>query len=280
MLRHHAPTALAAARTLAHRGVQWPARAAWANLASVADDSHTSLVWDAEMAALLGQPLAGGVRVGLRIGVFELVVTTKTRCDALALGGKSDAEVGAWLDGKLTGEGLKPASGIKLPYDMPPTLFARASEEVPHFAALSLWFAAAADVLEELRTKYRRYKPGPSPVRCWPHHFDIAFLVWLEEGPPEKARSIGIGVSPGDGYYAQPYFYLSPYPKPDTENLPALPPGGRWHAKDFFGAVATGIDVLALSDPREGLIRIAEAAFAEGLKRLGPLAGKRGARGK
>jgi hypothetical protein len=280
MLRHHAPTALAAARTLAHRGVQWPARAAWANLAPAPDDSHTSLEWDAEMAALLGQPLAGGVRVGLRIGVYELVVTTKTRCDALALGGKPDAEVGAWLDGKLTGEGLKPASGVKLPYDMPPTLFARASEEAPHFAALSLWFAAAADVLEELTKKYRRYKPGPGPVRCWPHHFDIAFLVALEEGTAETARSIGVGVSPGDGYYAQPYFYLSPYPKPDTESLPALPPGGRWHTKDFFGAVATGIDLLALSDPREGLIEIADAAFAESLKRLGFSAARRGTRGK
>lgn len=268
MLRHHAPTALAAARTLAHRGVQWPARAAWANLAPAADDSHTSLAWDAEMAALLGQPLDGGVRVGLRIGVHELVFTTKTRCDALSLAGKPDAEIGAWLDARLAGEGLKPASGVKLPYEMPPTLFARPAEEVPHFATLSLWFAAAADVLEELRKKYRRYRPGPGPVRCWPHHFDIAFLVALEEGPPESARSIGIGVSPGDGYYAQPYLYVSPYPKPDTENLPALPPGGRWHTKDFFGAVATGMDLLELSDPRKGLIAIAEAAVKESLKRL------------
>src|SRR5512147_2875688 len=140
MLRHHAPTALAAARTLAHRGVQWPARAALANLAPAPDDSHTSLAWDADMAALLGQPLDGGVRVGLRMGVHELVFTTKSRCDALALAGKPDAEVGAWLDGKLAGEGLRPVAGVKLPYEMPPTLFARASEEWPHFAALALWF--------------------------------------------------------------------------------------------------------------------------------------------
>jgi hypothetical protein len=273
MLQHHAPTALAAARTLAHRGVQWAARAAWANLAPAPDDSHTSLSWDAEMAALLGQPLEGGVRVGLRIGVYELVFTTKKRCDALSLGGTPEAEVAGWLDARLAGEGLKPATGVKLPYDMPPSLFARASEEAPHFATLSLWFAAAADVLEELRKKYRRFKPGPGPLRCWPHHFDIAFLVALEEGTPEKARSIGIGVSPGDGYYAQPYLYVSPYPKPDTGNLPALPPGGRWHTKDFFGVVATGIDLLALPDPRLGFIAIADAAVKESLKRLGVRAG-------
>ena len=149
---------------------------------------------------------------------------------------------------------------------MPGVLYARAAAEAPRLAALSVWFAAAAEALGELRQSYRRYTPGPSPVRCWPHHFDIATLVALEEG--HAARSIGIGVSPGDDYYAQPYLYLSPYPKPDTEDLPQLPPGGRWHTKDFFGAVATATDILALPEPRTGLIRIVEAAFEEGMKRL------------
>ncbi len=279
MLRNHEPTALAAVRSLAHRAVQWPARAAWANLKPAPDDSHSSLSWDPEMAALLSQPLDGGVRVGLRMAVHELVFTTKSRCDALALTGKPDAEVGSWLDGKLVAEGLKPASGTDLPYEMPSAMFARATDEALRFPVLGLWFAAAADVLEELREKYRHIKPGPGPVRCWPHHFDIAILVALEKGPAQSARAIAVGVSPGDGYYAQPYLYLSPYPKPDTGNLPPLPPGGRWHTKDFFGAVATGIDLLALPDPRAGLLKIVDAAFAESLRRLGP-ARASGARGK
>src|SRR5512134_758659 len=268
MLRNHEPTALAAARSLAHRAVQWPARAAWANLEPAADDSHTSLSWDPDMAALVSQPFPGGVRVGLRVALHELVLTTESRCDALPLTGKSDTEIGSWLDHKLVAEGLKPASGAKLPYETPSAMFGRAADEALRFPALALWFAFAAEALEELRQKYRRYKPGPGPVRCWPHHFDIAILVALEKGPAESARSIGIGVSPGDGYYAQPYVYVSPYPKPDTGNLPALPPGGRWHTKDFFGAVATGIDLLALPDPRAGFDKIVDAAFAESLKRL------------
>jgi hypothetical protein len=268
MLRNHAPTELAAARSLAHRAVQWPTRAAWANLAPLRDHSHTSLAWNPDMAALIGQPLGAGARVGVRVAVHELVFTTESRCDALPLTGKPDAEVGKWLDHKLAAEGLKPASGTKLPYDMPSTLFARAAEETLRFPTLALWFAAAADVLDELRKKYRRYKPGPGPVRCWPHHFDIAVLVALEDGGPESARAIGIGVSPGDNHYAQPYLYVSPYPKPDTAELPPLPPGGRWHTKDFFGAVATGIDLLALPDPRQGMLAIVDAAFEESLKRL------------
>ena len=263
MLRHPEPTELAAARVLAHRAVQWPARAARANLDPAPDDSHTSLAWDPTMAALLGQPLEGGVRVGLRVAVHELVFTKAKRTEACRLAGKADEEVGNWLDGKLAAEGLKPASGSKLPYDLPPTLFARAADEALGLATLAVWFAAGAELLEELRKKYKRFKPGPTPVRCWPHHFDIALLVQVDD-----ARSIGIGLSPGDGYYAQPYFYLSPYPKPDTENLPQLPPGGRWHTKGFFGAVAPAVDILELPDPRAGLLKIVDAAFEESLKRL------------
>lgn len=266
LLRNPEPTALAAARVLAHRAAQWPARAARANLDPAPDDSHTSLAWDPDMAALFGQPLGGGVRVGLHVAVLELVFAKGPRSEVFALAGRPETEAAEWLDGKLAAEGLKPASGTKLPYDMPGVLYARAADEAPRLAALGVWFAAGAELLEELRKKHQRFNPGPSPVRCWPHHFDIATLVALEEG--HAARSISIGVSPGDEYYAQPYLYLSPYPKPNTENLPQLPPGGRWHTKDFFGAVATATDILALPEPRAGLLKIVDAAFEEGLRRL------------
>jgi hypothetical protein len=268
MLSNPEPTTLAAARVLAHRAAQWPTRAARANLEPVPDDSQSSLVWDTDRAALLSQPLKAGVRVGLRVGVLELVFVKGKDAAAFSLVTNSDAEVAEWLDGKLAQAGLKPASGAELPYEVPSAAFARAADEGPRFAALAAWFAAGAEVLEVLRGMHKRLKPGPSPIRCWPHHFDIAILVELEKATPKSARAIGIGLSPGDDYYAQPYFYLSPYPAPAAGNLPELPPGGRWHTRDFFGAVATAVDILALPDPREGLMKILDAAFAECLKRL------------
>jgi hypothetical protein len=48
-----------------------------------------------------------------------------------------------------------------------------------------------------------------------------------------------------------------------------LPPGGRWHTREFFGAVATGVEMLALPDPRAGVLQFVEAAFAESQRRLG-----------
>ncbi|MGH8708795.1 MAG: hypothetical protein ACREVD_12155, partial [Burkholderiales bacterium] len=218
--------------------------------------------WDSAKAALLSLPLGGGVRVGLRIAVAELVFDKDGDTEAFSLATNTDAEVAEWLDRKLARENLQPASGTPLPYETPAANFVRAVDEGPRLAALSAWFAAGAEVLDELRHQYKRYRPGPS--LCWPHHFDLAMVLEVGWG----ARSIGIGLSPGDDYYAQPYFYLRPSPKPGKENLPPLPPAGRWHTREFFGAVATGVELLALPNPRAGLHRVLETAFEESLRRL------------
>ena len=92
-------------------------------------------------------------------------------------------------------------------------------------------------------------------------------LVSLDEAG-ESARSIGVGLSPGDETYAQPYFYVSPWPAPKNPKLPALPPGGHWHTKDFFAAVATADELLAQEDPRAALIAVIDAAFEAGRRWL------------
>ncbi|HUJ85460.1 MAG TPA: hypothetical protein VLX30_01250 [Burkholderiales bacterium] len=261
VLRQPAPGTLGAAREVAHWAVQWPARAARANLAPAADDSHSALGWDAGLGALLSAPLAAGTkadaRVGVQLALLELIVMRSGRTELLQLEGCTPGTVNDWLDLKLKALGLKPASGAKLPYEVAP----RPLQSEPGLAALARWFGAAADVLEEVRAKTARFRPGPGPVRLWPHHFDLALRVSFDIGGGESARSIGIGVSPGDGYYPQPYAYVSPYPAPRKPKLPALPPGAHWHTKDFFGAVASAEELLAQPDPRAALVKAIDAAF-------------------
>src|SRR5439155_22329337 len=95
------PAALVEARNLAHHAAQWPARAARANLSAVPDDSHSAFTWDTLHAALLSQVLrakGGGVRVGIRIAGFELIVTSgSTVLDGFQFDGKADAAAGAWM---------------------------------------------------------------------------------------------------------------------------------------------------------------------------------------
>jgi hypothetical protein len=70
-----------------------------------------------------------------------------------------------------------------------------------------------------------------SPVLCWPHHFDIATLLTVREGV-----TIGVGLSPGDASYEEPYWYVTPWPHPAVAALPPLT-RGTWHTKGWVGAV-------------------------------------------
>jgi hypothetical protein len=269
------PTALVAARILAHNVLQWPAKAARANLKAAPDDSQSSFDWDHGLGALVSQPLptkTGEVRVGLRLAALELLIVRGSGApESFPLQGKTETAAGAWLDSRLQALGLKAASSVKLPYAVPD--YPRAGGAALELAMLrrelgelSRWFAGPAEALEDFRAKLTGLRPGPEPVRCWPHHFDMATLVRLEKGEP--ARSVGVGVSPGDEYYAQPYAYVSPWPRFDRGTLPDLPPPGRWHTDGFLGAVATGEDILALRDRGPAFVSFITGAFEIGRARL------------
>jgi hypothetical protein len=109
-------------------------------------------------------------------------------------------------------------------------------------------------------------KLSASPLRCWPHHFDLATLTTLTARDP--AGYIGVGISPGDDYYDEPYLYVSVYPKPDPATLPALPAPGHWHLRDFTGAVATAGRIVAAKDPQAATDDFLRAAVDGALKIL------------
>jgi hypothetical protein len=106
-------------------------------------------------------------------------------------------------------------------------------------------------------------------LRCWPHHFDIATYVSLEAGDPETARAMGVGMSPGDESYDQPYFYVNPWPHLDSSELPDPPAPGHWHTDGYVGLIATAEEVLSQSDDALDLSRFLENAFDIGRRRLG-----------
>ncbi len=277
MLGGHAPTALVRARHLAHHAAQWPTRAARANLAPASDDSHASLAWDSEHAALMSQalPVRGAdVRIGLRIAGLELIVMRGgVLLDNYTLEGRTEAMTGVWFDSALRALGLEPASGVTLPYTLPFHPVAKRapygrSAEAEALAELARWYDAADDLLREIAGKLASLRPGPGPARCWPHHFDIATLVSLAEGAGETTKSIGIGLSPGDEHYAQPYVYVSPWPHLPATGLPDCPPPGHWHTHGFVAAVATADEILALEDRGSGLLVFVEAAVEIGRERL------------
>ncbi|SLN10396.1 hypothetical protein ROJ8625_00210 [Roseivivax jejudonensis] len=260
------PTRLATARTQAHAAVQLLYRAAVANLAAQAGDAHTNLAWDRADMALATQPLGRrevtvGLRMSpltLRIGDAELALDRRTASDALA-----------WLDDRLADVGLRSARSTAVTYDLPTAVaHLHGFEDDPGLIALAEWFDLADTALHRVAKRIDAV-PGPSPVRCWPHHFDIASYVALEDGDPEEARGIGIGLSPGDAAQDQPYFYVTPWPRPPVHLLPEAIPPGRWHRGSFVGLVASASDLTAMSEIHSASEEFLERSVAIARELLG-----------
>lgn len=142
----------------------------------------------------------------------------------------------------------------------------------PAPAELGRYYAGA----DRLLRGFRERNPDASPVACWPHHFDLATLIRLDPGAdPEHARSIGVGLSPGDDGCAEPYFYILPWPRPHGE-LPQLD-GGGWHMESWVGAVLTASEWIATSGgssngaQRERIERFLSSAVAACRSLLGDL---------
>lgn len=191
---------------------------------------------------LWGAELAGGVRVSLEISTLTLaVVGSATR--HLALGGVTPTEAASWLRSMLSAAGLPDAALVFPEWEMPvgATLERGAFVADPSpLGVLATWFEAGATTLEQLV----EVEPRASEVRCWPHHFDLATLITLEAHPtdPEQARTVGVGLSPGDGGISEPYLYVTPWPYPEEWSTPALP-AGRWNTAGWYGAVLEAAEV-------------------------------------
>lgn len=248
------PRDLADARIALHLAAQPLAAAAYALLPMRADHAHATLLWSRERNGFVGRELGGGLRGFLDPANLSLGLLGKDGAE-----GEGVALSGLTLDGALEAFGEVArgsdlplsAEGLRLPeYDLDPSaILAGAAFPDPPVAALtelSEWFGFGTGILDELS----RDRLDGAEVRVWPHHFDAAALRTLDteadtEADPESARSVGAGLSPGDGSYAEPYFYVTPWPAPSPADLPELPGRANWHTDGFTSAILTATDVLA-----------------------------------
>jgi len=260
-VRSLAPASLGAARSMAHKAVQHLTRAARANLTATPDDSHSNLGWLEDRRAFISRPIdtaQGPISIGLSVEGLELFLLREGDSEAIgSLDGFDDNEVAERLDARLADYALVPSAPVALPYELPPEVTAVEVYSIASLGGaldgLAAWFGLANAVLTQATGQFGDIHPGLSPVRCWPHHFDIATYVSLEEGAFETARGIGIGLSPGDESYGEPYIYVNPWPHLDPAALPPAPAPGHWHTDGFVGAIATATEILTLADIPAGL---------------------------
>jgi len=174
---------------------------------------------------------------------------------SLPLAGQTLAGALEWLGGALGETGARvPAGGLELPgYELPDHPVASggafAGASPAGRAELAAWFANGHAVLEAAAAR-----EGGSEVRTWPHHFDVGSLITVATNPDGSlAASVGLGLSPGDSSYPEPYWYISPWPYPAADALPGLA-AGHWHTEGFAAAILTATEQLeAGGDPARTL---------------------------
>ena len=263
------PTTLADARLNVHWASQLVAAAGANLLEPRADFSHTSLAWEHGPRAITGRPLDSNAtaptRVGLRLTQFALVVLQGSSVAAeFSLDGRTLEDAASWLRtelGRVLGRDV-PELPL-LDHEMPshPVQSGKPFDvgwAQRALAELERWIANAQELLE----RFVRGDDQASEVRLWPHHFDLASLITLvPHEDPERAKSVNVGFSFGDGAYGQPYAYVSAWPVPPSRSEAPPLAFGHWHDEGFFAAVFTGEALLA--DGSEGQAQRAQSFAAQ-----------------
>jgi hypothetical protein len=251
----HAPEALGEASRELHQAVQLVASAGQSFAEPADDDSHRAMSWSPALRAFVGAPFAAPypLRVALRPDDLALMILDRTEAaiGTLPLAGQSLDEAYEWLGlAVATYFGGAPPRIDRPEYDIPEHPVGRGARfrsggvgtSGPSGVrdTLAALYGSAAALLADVAARY----PEAGPVRCWPHHFDIATLITVAADDTGTAtRTVGVGMAPAGGGCDHWYWYVSPWPAPDREALPELPLGA-WHTEGWTGAVLTGEEIV------------------------------------
>ena len=171
---------------------------------------------------MIGAISPSGIAIGVDVEAFAIIGFDARRRDvSFPLAGKTLAQALLWADGRYG----TPRGAHLRDYDLPVSPLrtgARFAGYPEQLAALSRWYQLGYEVLTAVAPA--------TGIRIWPHHFDLGAIV----------DGVGVGLSPGDGYYAEPYFYVTP--RTGDTRVPQLP-SGRWRTEEWSGAVLTATEV-------------------------------------
>lgn len=167
---------------------------------------------------MIGAISPSGIAIGVDVEAFAIIGYDARRRDvSFPLAGKTLAQALVWADGRYG----TPRGAHLRDYDLPVSPLRTGATFVGYpeqLAALARWYELGHEVLGEIAPA--------GDIRIWPHHFDLGAIV----------DGVGVGLSPGDRFYDEPYFYVTP--RTGDTRVPVLP-SGQWRSEDWTGAVLT-----------------------------------------
>jgi hypothetical protein len=244
---HISPEELTAARLQLHYAVQFIGAVGFNLAMSEADESQMAFEWQPEQKLFVGKPIAANqpFRVAIDPIGLELIILDSPNLQPTAtfplVGNTQNAGLD-WLRAQVADRGVDADKVNWINYergDFPDHAIAHGAIFQPGFEpelqTLVNYYALSDAILQKL-AQDNQYA---SSVNIWPHHFDIALLISIPSKEEGKAKTIGVGMSPGDSSFNQPYWYVTPYPVRTMVTLPELPKRSFWNTKEWFGAVLT-----------------------------------------
>jgi hypothetical protein len=264
------------ARLQAHYAAQWLGRIGGAFIPPQPDYSHTSMNWIGSLNAFSTNALKGETRFALIIPdpSFLFLDMGAERTSLFSLNGRTDKDVRQWLGGELAASGMQVEKLDRVaPYEIPTHAIGKGGAYSvfgigDQLSELAVWFSEANSALEKIQQAMIARSLSVSSVRCWPHHLDLATLISLDKEGGENARSVNVGLSPGDEHYDEPYYYVSPYPYPGAAALPPLPKLGHWHTRDFTAAIAPASRIIEAKNKKAEIDNFLQAAIDGAIKIL------------
>jgi hypothetical protein len=208
------------------------------------DDSHTNLGWDSENGRLTSHSLnAEGVQLGLAYEEFALVfLKADKELSKLPLLNQNHGQVMDWINAQLSSVDLTTAYNYDFHYD---TGYEKITNEYvfTHYSK-----SEVEDVIKRLtigQSTFERFLTTnelESPIRVWPHHFDLGIYTLISEN-----LFMGAGLAIPDSIYADFYFYASGYLNGESMGRNGFVElnSGNWGQGDFNGAVLNNSGVKA-----------------------------------
>ncbi len=246
-LRNPASLNLNSAYHQAYQLGQWLARFARGYLPAKPDDSHTSLIWHRNMGVMETNALdvdGRQISFGLEIRDLSLVkIVDGQVVDSISMHGYCDADAEKWICRAIEAMQLDASAlNAPLPYELPNSIYSDgevfntidACEALSEFGR---YLDNTSLILRDVVAKHRHLKPGPAPIRLWPHHFDLATIITLEVGDVESAHAVGFGLAVPDQSRDEFYFYTYPWPRKERSDLPDLGPDRLYQYDGSVGAV-------------------------------------------
>lgn len=222
------------------------------------DDSHRSMSWNPRTRSFATDATPEGLWLVLHVPNLTASLRGSGDDPTIPLRGRLLDEAREWLEGAVADVlGSEPRTLGRPEYEIPEhsvgkqTPFAPTSEGL---LELSRFYSDASLLLSELGEE----TPGTSEIRVWPHHFDIGAVITLTPARGgSDARTVGVGLSPGDETSDEPYFYVNAWPRPEADALPAIDGPGQWNTDGWVGAVLPASDIIAAGRGAGGQVGLA-----------------------